>query len=372
MVLASACAKSSAGTTAGEGTPATAGNAAGRTADLTVDAEALRSIAIQTVAERPLAQTLTVAGKVQFDEDRLAHVLAPLAGQVVDLRVKVGDAVRKGQPLCAISSRDATAVVGEHSESHKDLELAEKTTAMTQDLFDHQAASRMALQQAQSDLAKATARVARNDQALRLLGLQSEADIDRFDGRVLVVSPIGGSIIERHVTDGQFVQADSMPIIAVADASTVWVMGDVFERDLHLVNPGDDATITTTAYPGERFTGRVNYVSDVIDPTTRTAKVRVSVPNPRSRLKPEMFASIALGVGASSPALTVPASAVFTENGRSWVYVSTKTGHFARRSIEVDQDEGADRRVLDGLRPGDRVVTGGALLLREEEAKRAS
>ncbi len=105
---------------------------------------------------------------------------------------KVGDVVHKGQALCAISSRDATAAVGEHIESHKDLELAEKTAAMTQDLFDHQAASRIALQQAQSDLAKARARVARNEQALRLLGLQSEADIDRFDGRVPVVSPIAG------------------------------------------------------------------------------------------------------------------------------------------------------------------------------------
>jgi cobalt-zinc-cadmium efflux system membrane fusion protein len=366
FVTLSACAKSSA-TTSGDAAPAAASSGT----DLTVDATALRSIAIETVGEHPVPRTLAVAGKVQFDEDRLAHVLAPLAGQVVDLRAKVGDVVHKGQVLCALNSRDATAVVGEHTESHKDLELAEKTAAMTQDLFDHQAASRIALQQAQSDLAKAKARVTRNEQALRLLGLQSEADIDRFDGRILVVSPIGGSIIERHVTDGQFVQADSMPIIAVADVSTVWVMGDVFERDLHLVNTGDEATITTTAYPGERFTGRVNYVSDVIDPMTRTAKVRVSVPNPRSRLKPEMFASIVLGVGASGPALTVPASAVFTENGRSWVYVTTQSGHFTRRSIEVDQDEGADRRVLNGLRSGDRVVTGGALLLREEELKRA-
>jgi membrane fusion protein, heavy metal efflux system len=366
-VTLSACARSSADTTPGDTPPAAATSAA----DLTVDAVALRSIAVETVGEHPVPRTLAVAGKVQFDEDRLAHVLAPLAGQVVDLRAKVGDVVHKGQVLCAISSRDATAVVGEHAESHKDLELAEKTAAMTQDLFDHQAASKIALQQAQSDLAKAKARVARNEQGLRLLGMQSEADIDRFDGRILVVSPIGGSIIERHVTDGQFVQADSMPIIAVADVSTVWVMGDVFERDLHLVNTGDEATITTTAYPGERFTGRVNYVSDAIDPMTRTAKVRVSVPNPRSRLKPEMFASIVLGVGASGPALTVPASAVFTENGRSWVYVTTQSGHFTRRSIEVDQDEGADRRVLNGLRSGDRVVTGGALLLREEELKRA-
>ena len=88
---------------------------------------------------------------------------------------------------------------------------------MTQDLFDHQAASKIALQQAQSDLAKARARVARNEQALRLLGLQSEADIDRFDGRVPVVSPIRGVVIERHVTDGQFVQTDGTPLITVAD-----------------------------------------------------------------------------------------------------------------------------------------------------------
>ena len=361
------CAKPSAGSAPADA-PADNASAPGA-GELALDPTALRSISVQVVAEHPLPRTLTVAGKVQFDEDRLARVLAPLAGQVVDLRVKVGDAVRKGQPLCAISSREATAAVGEHTESHKDLELAEKTAAMAEDLFNHQAASRIALQQAQSDLAKAKARVARNEQALRLLGLQSEADTDRFDGRVLVVSPIAGAIIERHVTDGQFVQADSMPIIAVADSSTVWVIGEVFERDLHLVTVGDEATIATTAYPGEHFTGRVNYVSDVIDPMTRTAKVRVSVPNPRSRLKPEMFASIALGVGASDPALTVPASAVFTENGRSWVYVSKAPDRFARRSIDVDQDEGTDRRVLGGLHAGDRVVTGGALLLREEEGK---
>jgi len=157
LLSLSACARPSAGTDAPPAPPT-----ADAATDLTLDAVALRSIAVQVVAEHPVPQTLTVAGKVQFDEDRLARVLAPLAGQVVDLRVKVGDPVRKGQPLCAVSSRDATAVVGEHTESHKDLELAEKTAAMAQDLFDHQAASRIALQQAQSDLAKARARVARN------------------------------------------------------------------------------------------------------------------------------------------------------------------------------------------------------------------
>ena len=340
--------------------------------DFAIDDAAMRSITVETIGEHPMEQTLNVAGKIQFDEDRLVRVLAPLAGQVIDLRVKVGDPVHKGQQLCAINSREATAAIGEHSESHKDLELAEKTAAMTQDLFDHQAASKIALQQAQNDLAKARSRVARNEQALRLLGLLSEDDTDRFDGRVPVLSPIRGVVIERHVTDGQFVQTDSNPLLAVADLSTVWVVGDVFERDLSLVMASDSTVITTTAYPGEQFDGRVEYVSDVIDPMTRTAKIRVSVPNPKGRLKPEMFAAIALGVGGSKRALSVPAKAVFTEGGRTWVYVATDEKHFRRRLVEVDQDQGANRHVRSGLRAGERVVTDGGLLLREEEEKRAS
>jgi cobalt-zinc-cadmium efflux system membrane fusion protein len=324
-----------------------------------MDAAALRSIKVEPLVEGPAVRTLQVPGKVQFDEDRLVHVLPPLAGQVVNLRVKVGDAVQKGQALCAINSREATAAIGEHIESHKDLELAEKTAAMTEDLFNHQAASKISLQQAQSDLAKARSRVERNEQALRLLGLLSESDVERFDGRVPVVSPIRGVVIERKITDGQFVQSDSMPMMDIADLSTVWVMGDVFEKDLHLVGVGATARITTTAYPGEEFAGRVNYVSDVIDPMTRTATIRVSVPNPRGRLKAEMFSSIALDVSDPKPVLNVPPRAILVDGDRSWAYVSTAPGHFTRRAV-------AD------LHAGDRVVVDGGLLLREEEEKRAN
>lgn len=336
--------------------------AAAISGDLVMDEAAMKSITVETLVERPVTRTLTIPGKIQFDEDRLSHILAPLAGQIVNLRVKVGDPVQKGETLFAMNSREATAAVGEHAESHKDLELAEKTAAMTEDLFNHEAASKIALQQAQSDLAKARSRVARNEQALRLLGVQSEADLDRADllvGRVPVVSPIRGTVIERRVTEGEFVQSDSMPMMTVADLSTVWVIGEIFERDLHLVAAGDAASITTTAYPGEQFGGRVSYVSDVIDPMSRTARIRVAVPNPRGRLKAEMFSSIALDLGDSKPMLNVPPSAVFVEGGTSFVFVTTAPGHFVRRSVET-------------LHAGDRVVTDGGLLLREEEEKRTS
>jgi len=337
---------------------------------IAVDPAMLSSIKVETIADRETAGTLPIAGKVQFDEDRVARVLAPLSGQVVGLRVKVGDAVRKGERLCAISSRDAAIAIGDEIESRKDLELAEKNVAMIQDLFEHEAASKIALQQAQNDFAKARARAARTGEALRVLGLSGQDDLAHVNGRVPITSPITGTVFERKVTDGQFVQSDSTPILTIANLDTVWVMGDVFERDLRLVTKGQAATVTTAAYPGERFEGRVNHISDAIDPATRTAKVRVSVANPRARLKPEMFAAIELHLSGPERTLAVPTTALFTEEGRSYVFVEVGRARFARRGVEIASGAGPERRVLSGLRAGDRVVVDGALLLRQEQQQR--
>jgi cobalt-zinc-cadmium efflux system membrane fusion protein len=344
-----------------------------RSGEIAIDSKMLTSIKVGAIGDGGATSMLTVAGRVQFDEDRVARVLAPLSGQVVDLRVKVGDQVRKGQTVCALGSRDAAVAAGEHIESRKDLELAEKNAVMTRDLFEHEAASKMSLQQAENDLAKARARVARTEEALRVLGLVAQDDVARFNGRVPILAPIAGVVIERRVTDGQFAPADGTPLMTVANLDTVWVIGDLFERDLRLVGRGQPATVTTGAYPGIKFEGRVNYISEAIDPASRTAKVRVSVANPGERLKPEMYAVVALAVaGDGERALKAPADAIFTEDGRSFVYVELSPGHFARRAVEVAPGEGPSRRILTGLRPGDRIVVDGALLLRQEEQQRAS
>ena len=331
----------------------------------------LSDIRTDEVRERDRPGTLAASGKVQFDEGRVGRVLVPLAGPILELRAQVGDLVTKGQTLCVVQSREAALAVGDHIESHKDLELAEKTAAMTQDLFDHQAASKIALQQALNDLAKARSRVARNEEALRALGLHDEDINAQTSGRVPVVSPLAGSVIERRVIEGQLAPADGAPIFTIADLSSVWVVGDIFERDLQAVAVGDNATITTTAYPGEPFSGRVTYISAVIDPATRTVKVRLSVPNPNGRLKPEMFASIVFGARAHDRVLTVPSRAAFTEEGRTWVYIAQGQGRFLRRAIEVAQEAGDERRVLSGLQAGDRVVVDGVLLIRQEEQRGA-
>jgi cobalt-zinc-cadmium efflux system membrane fusion protein len=178
-------------------------------------------------------------------------------------------------------------------------------------------------------------------------------------------SPIAGTVIERSVTNGQFVGPDNPPLMTIADLSAVWVQADVFERDLSHITVGQKAEVTTAAYPTDRFTAQVSHIGSVVDGQTRTSKVRFLVANPNARLKPGMFASTSLYLPQSPSALTVPAKAVFVEGGRSFTYVQVGTQEFVRSAVETVAS-GTDRlRIVSGLKAGDRVVSDGVLLLRQ-------
>ena len=326
----------------------------------------------EQVRQRPLARTLTVTGKVQFNEDVTARVLAPLPGQVVDLPVRVGDRVERDQALLAIRSREVASLVTEYLEGHRDLEFAEKTFNMTKDLFDHQASSRIALQQSESELEKARARFARGAEALQIYGIDPrEAERGRIvNPAISVRSPISGTVIERAVTTGQFVQPESGPLLVVADLNTVWVLADVFERDIRHVRPGLRANVTTAAYPDGRFTARVARIHDAVDSESRTVKVRFLVNNPEGRLKPEMFATVSLFLNESEPALAIPTAAAFTEGGSNFVYVRGDESCLSRRRVETGGEVAGLLRVTQGLRTGETVVTKGVMLIRQMEQNR--
>ena len=186
--------------------PNTAAKAATSDA-IEIDPRMMGNIRVEQVREQTLHRQLTATGKVQFNEDRMARVLAPLPGQVVDLQVRVGDTVQKDQVLFSIKSREVAVLVTEYLESQHDLDLAEKTHTMTKDLFEHQAASRIAFQQAASDLAKAQAHMARAEEALRVLGIEPKETEKTGGLRTLipVLAPQSGDVIERTMTPGQFV-----------------------------------------------------------------------------------------------------------------------------------------------------------------------
>lgn len=350
--------------------PAASAPAGASTVRLT--ASQLAQVHIEAVSNGTRDDAIRTTGIVEFNADRMARILPPVSGQVRDLAVNVGDKVAKDAVLFVLSSREVAAAIADHRASHKDLELAEKTYAMTQDLFEHQAASRIAQQQAESDLAKAKAKVLQTEEVLQVLGLDSHPDEDpaHLQARVPVRSPIAGTVIERSVTNGQFVGPDNPPLATVADLSSVWVQADVFERDVRNVSVGGRADVTTTAYPDEHFIAQVAQVGSIVDAQTRTAKVRIQVANRDLRLKPGMFASVSLSLPQASNGLTVPATAVFVENGKSFAYVQVRDGspEFVRRALET-MPMGSDRlRIVSGVSAGDHIVSDGVLLLRQLEA----
>jgi len=333
--------------------------------DVELEPAMLANIKVETVGAESGRGSLSGTGKVQFNEDRTVRILAPLPGQVVDFQARVGDSIAKDQVLFSIKSREVASLVSDYLQSQRDLDLAQKTYNMNKDLFEHQAASRISFQQAENDLAKANTQVARGEEALRVLGIDPKEAVKDGGLRSLIPvrSPMAGTLTERNLTPGQFVQADSTALLTIADLSTVWVLVDVFERDIHLVHVGQKVQVVAAAYPDRRFPASVERISDKVDPDSRTLKVRLLVSNPNVLLKPEMFITSSLELSGSGPAISVPAGAVFTEDGKSYVFAAKTDRRFERRLIVAAPDAEGRLRVTSGLRVGDRIVTDGAMLL---------
>jgi len=333
--------------------------------DVELDPAMLANIHLEAVRSDSGRRQLTATGKIQFNEDRTVRILAPLPGQAIDLQVRVGDPIEKDQLLFSIKSREVASLVSDYLESQRDLDLAQKTFNMNKDLFEHQAASRISFQQAESDLAKANTHVARGEEALRVLGIDPKEAVKDGGLRSLVPvrSPMAGSLIERNLTPGQFVQADSTALLTVADLSTVWVMVDVFESDIHLVRVGQKVQVVAAAYPDRRFSASIERIGDKVDADSRTLKVRLLVSNSNGLLKPEMFITASLELSGGGAAMSVPATAVFTQDGKSYVFAAIGDRRFERRLIAAAPDAEGRLRVTSGLHVGDQVVTDGAMLL---------
>ena len=354
--------------------PAPATAAAPREPGVHLDESQRGQITIAELSANAAGDVIHATGTVEFNADRMARILSPVTGQVQNLRLNVGDDVRQGETLFVLSSREVAAAVADHLAAQKDRDLADKTFAMTKDLFDHQAASRISLQQSENDLAKAQAKVAQSEEVLRVLGFDEKAlrDSGSVPSKTATRAPIAGTVTERPITNGQFVGTDSTPLMTIADLGTVWVQADIFERDLHSIGAGQQADVTTAAYPEDHFSAQVARIGTVVDPQTRTAKMRFVVANPRLRLKPGMFIEATLQLPQSNAALTAPAKAVFVENGASYVYVQTGATQFARREVATLSGSGNRVRVTRGLAAGDRVVSDGVLLLRALETDDAA
>lgn len=315
---------------------------------------------------------VSAPGKVEANMNRLSHVMLPVTGRVQSVMARIGDFVRQGQPLLTLESADVDAAVSSYQQAQAGVTQAKSALAKAQmdldrakDLLEHGAVPQKEVLNAQAVTVQAQAGVeqaqAASEQAKRRLELLG-AGSGSYGQRITIHAPISGKVLEMSVVNGEFRNDLSAPVLTIADLSSVWVTSDVPETAIRLIKQGEPVKISLTAYPEETFRGRVALISDVVDPQSRTVKVRAELPNPDGRLKPEMFGSIQL-TEETEMKPTVPAAAVIAAEGRSLVWREKSRGVFEKVAITTGAQVGDRIAVLSGLSPSDRVVTDGVMLL---------
>lgn len=341
------------------------------------------SLKIERVENREFIAEYATEGRIQINEDRSTPIFSPYAGRVSSLLAKVGDKIERGQLLFVVEATDmvhaqndfiaATAVLNKARSTFIFTKITEKRN---RDLYDAKAVALKDVQQAQAALtaaqndtrsAEIAQEAARN--RLRILGRTDEEiakllESGQINAEALVYAPIGGTVVQRKIGPGQYVNAGvSAPVFVVGDLSTVWLTAFVRETEAAKAEVGQDVRFTVQAYPERVFRGKIEYVAAAIDPESRRLLVRATVDNPNGLLKPEMFANVAITMKGNFVAVGVPREALIYEGAavRAWVARDDKT--IELRDVATGLVNGRIVQILNGLTPGQRIVVKGSLLV---------
>ncbi|MEO6665422.1 MAG: efflux RND transporter periplasmic adaptor subunit [Nitrospiria bacterium] len=304
-------------------------------------------VRVGVVESRPLATTIRAVGTVAYDERRLKQVNLRVAGWVTHLAVDyTGQPVRAGEPLLTVYSPELASTQAEYRLA---LRTQERVEGSAMDVI--------------RTGADAQVRAAR--ERLRRLNLSDEQiDASSTGAETTLVAPISGIVTKRLAVQGAYATPET-PLYEIADLSTVWVHAQVYEQELAQVAVGQEAEVTLAAYPGEKFRGRVAFIDPALTPETRTARVRLDLPNPNLRLKPGMYGDVTIGVGGE-PVLAVPREAVLESGTRTLAFLDRGEGRFEPREISTGRTFDGYTEVLGGLQAGDQVVTSGTFLIDSE------
>ena len=330
----------------------------------------LKSIKISVAAEHEFPQERTAVGSIDFNENLAVQVFSPYQGKIIRAYAEVGDHVKKGQTLFTIESPDLIQADSNLIAAAGLLDLTTHVLERARRLYDIQGMAEKDLQQAISDQQTAEGALKAGRDAVRVFG-KSEAEIDaivahrKIDPVLVVPSPITGQITARAAQAGLLVQPGNTPApYIVADVVTVWMLANVSESNVQYVNVGQKVGVSTLAYPNQQYEGKITVVGASVDPNLHTLLVRSEIQNPRRELKPGMLANFVIRIADPVTAAAVPPEGVVREgDGTMTVWVTTDRHHFTQRKVKLGQ-QGADYdQILDGLKPGELVVTDGAVFL---------
>lgn len=331
----------------------------------TIPPEQMSHVQVVKVQPTTLTRTLRLTGAVAYNGFRTTPVITQISGPVSRIVVVPGQNVRKGEPMLYVASPDYSQLRTNFLKAKEAYNLAQKAYARAQDLYTHKAIAEQNLEQAQAAEAQASGDLAAAQAALRVLGITDPDALMQAPPsfEVPVRAPINGLVVEQDVAAGQLVQPGATQCFVLSDVSSVWVLVNVYQKDLPYVRVGDQVTIQTDAYP-DVFHGRIAYVAASLDPNTRTLQARIETGNPGEKLKKDMYVTALVNAGTIPNAVALPDAAILRDSeNQPFVYAATSSNQFGRRSVTLGESLNGQTQVVSGLKPGDQVIGDGSLFL---------
>lgn len=344
---------------------------------LTKESFQLLGMQTATAERKGIGKQLKVTAEIQFNANKVFHIGPRVPGRVVDVFADLGDEVQKGQKLALLDSIELGQAISEYRTSKTRLEVSKVNFEREKRLWEKKVTSEKDMLGAKSSYAQAQAEFEASEGKLHLLGL-SEEEITglRPQSHTIatfpILSPFNGTVVEKHIALGEMTEPATM-LFAIADLSVLWIILDIYEKDLPRIRPGQEVGVAVRSCPEVEFRGKITYISDVVEEKTRTVKVRVEIDNPERKLKPGMFATAKISTTPEDAVerLVVPHTAIESYEGKQVVFVALGDYAFKLREVKVGEELDGYVEVLKGLGEGEEIVSKGAFYLKSELLKGA-
>ncbi|MBS1579146.1 MAG: efflux RND transporter periplasmic adaptor subunit [Bacteroidetes bacterium] len=319
-----------------------------------------KMITIDTATLCNIDNTLTLGGEVSFNENTVNKVFPRNSGQVIESKVTIGDKVTAGQVLAVIKSADIAGNYADISSADADIKIAKKQLDKATSLYKSGLASESDLTEATQNYQKTLAVKRKLEATLNING----GNHTNATGTYVLTSPINGYVVEKKVNTGNYIRQDmSDNLYTISDLKEVWINANVFEADIPNVKEGYNVEVSTLAYPNKIFKGKIDKVSEVLDPTNKTLRVRIKLPNNELLLKPEMFAKVVVNNKENTQVTCIPTTALITQNGKTFVVVYNNKSNMKIAEVVVLKTVGGITYLASGLTPGQQIITKNELLI---------
>jgi len=315
-----------------------------------------KMISLDTVKMVPLKNEVSLTGQVDFDADKVEKIFPQVSGHTVSVSVQLGDHVQQSQTLAVIKSTDVAGFASDLIAAKSHVLLAQKNLNAARDMYKAGLASQIDFMNAQQDSELAASQYQKAKEVLKINNAGSGSDY-------VVKSPISGYIVEKKINPGIDIRSDAGDnIFTISDMKDVWVWANVYEADIPKVQQGYPVQVNILAYPDKTFYGKIDKLSEMLDPVSKSLRARISIDNPDNFLRPQMFANVSVS-NQKGEALYIPTSALIMLNGKQYVVVYKNTANVRNQEVDVLNTVGDKTYIKGGLQPGDVIVSKNQLLI---------